>query len=60
MPISSGFGRTLPHHDVDKISINLESKPSTSSKDRPKTAFTHSYTETTIRKKRKLICCYSV
>ena len=52
MPISSGFGKTLPHHDIDKIAITLESKPSTASREKaPRTAFV--YPETTKRVKRR-------
>ena len=66
MPISSGFGKTLPHHDVDKVSI--DSKPSVSSKEYPKIAFgttettirNPAYTETTIKTKNRWICCYNV
>jgi hypothetical protein len=74
MPISSGFGRTLPHHEVDKVSI--DSKPSfSSSQEYPRIAFgstfgkpnatettirTPVYTETSIKTKSRWLCCYSV
>jgi hypothetical protein len=73
MPISSGFGRTLPHHEVDKVSI--DSKPSfSSSKEYPRIAFGSTlgtlhatettirtvYTETSIKTKSRWLCCHNV
>lgn len=66
MPIASGAGRVLQSQvqDSDRVSmksVNIETKPSTSSKENPfkKTGLVYpkNFTETTIWKKQGSLCC---